>query len=167
MTQKEVAKANDRDLVDQKMRELADAQNSVTTVPTKQERKAQKSQKATAGSSWFDLPKTNLTPELKRDLQILGMRSVLDPKRHYKKENGKIRPPEFSQVGTIIEGPTEYYSGRLLNRERRKNLVEDILAGEATTGRFKRKYEDIQKTKTSGKKAHYKALKEKRRSTRV
>ena len=37
--------------------------------------------KATSGSEWYNLPRTSLTPELKRDLQLLKMRSVLDPKR--------------------------------------------------------------------------------------
>lgn len=89
------------------------------------------------------------------------MRSVLDPKRHYKKE-GKSKAPEFSQVGTVVEGPAEYYSARLLNRERKKTFVEEILAAEAETGRFKQKYNDVQTTKRSGKKAYYKDVKAKR-----
>lgn len=118
--------------------------------------------KATAGSDWFNLPRTDLTPELKRDLQLLKMRNVLDPKRHYKKDNAKTNAPEFSQVGTIIEGPTEFYSSRIPNRERKKTFVDEVLAAEESTGRFKRKYGDIQSSKTSGKKAHYKKLKERR-----
>ena len=118
--------------------------------------------KATAGSDWFNLPRTDLTPELKRDLQLLKMRNVLDPKRHYKKENAKTNAPEFSQVGTIIEGPTEFYSCRIPNRERKNTFVDEVLAAEESTGRFKRKYGDIQSSKTSGKKAHYKKLKENR-----
>lgn len=117
---------------------------------------------ATAGADWFHLPKTNLTPELKRDLQLLKMRNVLDPKRHYKKESRTAQAPEFSQIGTIIEGPTEYYSSRLLNRDRRKTLVEEVLVAEEATGRFRSKYNDIQASKTSGRKAYYKKMKEKR-----
>ena len=118
--------------------------------------------KATAGSDWFNLPRTDLTPELKRDLQLLKMRNVLDPKRHYKKENARTNAPEFSQVGTIIEGPTEFYSSRIPNRERKNTFVDEVLAAEESTGRFTRKYGDIQSSKTSGKKAHYKKLKENR-----
>ena len=70
--------------------------------------------------------------------------------------------PEFSQVGTVIEGPTEYYSSRLLNRERKKTFVEEVLAAEEGTGRFKSKYGEIQVKKMSGKKGYYKNLKEKR-----
>lgn len=119
--------------------------------------------KATAGSDWYNLPKTNLTPELKRDLQLLKMRDVLDPKRFYKKDSSKNAVPEFSQVGTIIQGPTEYFSGRLSNKERKRTLVEEILAGEKATGRLKSKYNDIQAAKTSGRKAHYKKLVDSRR----
>jgi hypothetical protein len=104
-----------------------------------------------------------LTPELKRDLQLLQMRDVLDPHRHYKKEGKRPAVPEYSQVGTIIEGPTEYFNGRLSNKERKRTLVEEVLAGESSNGRFKSKYNEIQAAKTSGKKAHYKKMKATRR----
>lgn len=93
------------------------------------------------------------------------MRSIFDPKRHYKKDNGNALAPEFSEVGTIIEGPTDFYSSRLQNRERKRTLVEEIMQGERSTGRFKNKYNDVQLAKTRGKKAHYKALKAKRAKT--
>lgn len=90
------------------------------------------------------------------------MRNVLDPHRHYKKENGKLGPPEYSHVGTIVEGPTEYYSARLSNKDRKTTFVDEVLAGEHATGRFKKKYGEVQVNKTSGKKAHYKAVQAKR-----
>lgn len=111
---------------------------------------------------WYDLPKTNLTPELKRDLQLLKMRGVLDPHRHYKKESGKMSAPEFSMLGTIREGATEFYNGRIENKQRKRTFVEEVLSGEQETGRFKRKYGEVQAKKTSGKKAFHKALKAKR-----
>ena len=66
-------------------------------------------------------------------------------------------------MGTIIEGPTEYFSGRLSNKERKRTFVEEVLAREKSEGRFKSKYEAIQAAKTSGKKAHFKKMKELRR----
>ncbi|KKK26035.1 hypothetical protein P175DRAFT_0443172 [Aspergillus ochraceoroseus IBT 24754] len=122
-----------------------------------------KMDKPTAGSDWFDLPKTEFTPELRRDLQLLRMRSILDPKRHYKKESAKAQPPKYSQVGTIIEGATEFFSGRITKRDRKKTFVEEALAAENLTGRFKTKYKDIQSSKTSGKKSFYKGLQAKRK----
>jgi len=121
--------------------------------------------KATSGPSWFDMPRTELTPQLKRDLQLIQMRNVLDPHRHYKKEGGKMKAPEYSQVGTIVEGPTEFFTGRIENKKRKRTFVEEVLAGEQETQRFKRKYGELQTKKTSGKKAYYKALKAKRKTS--
>ncbi|PSS18696.1 hypothetical protein M430DRAFT_102419 [Amorphotheca resinae ATCC 22711] len=139
--------------------------NGIRRVQDPLEIKAQAAQakKASAGSDWFNLPATKMTPEFKRDLQLLRMRSVLDPKRHYKKESSKQLVPEFSQVGTIIEGPTEFFSARLSNKERKRTFVEEVLAGENASGRFRNKYGEIQASKSSGKKEYYKKLKAKRR----
>ncbi|GAQ41194.1 nucleolus protein required for cell viability [Aspergillus niger] len=130
--------------------------------PTGSKSKPSSKDKPTAGSAWFDLPKTELTTELKRDLQLLRMRSVLDPKRHYKKEGGKARPPQYSQVGTIIEGPTEFFSSRIAKRDRKKTFVEEALAAEQGNKRFEAKYKDIQSLKQSGKRSYYHNLRAKR-----
>ena len=90
------------------------------------------------------------------------MRNVLDPHRHYRKDNGKMQAPEYSQVGTVVEGPTEFFTGRIENKKRKRTFVEEVLAGEQETGRFKKKYGDVQARKGSGKKAFYKAIKAKR-----
>ena len=94
------------------------------------------------------------------------MRETLDPKRHYKKEESRSLVPEFSQVGTIIEGPAEYFSGRIENKKRKKTLVEEIMEVERDTKRFKKKYNEIQASKTSGKKAFYQKLKDQRKKKR-
>ncbi|KAL4782738.1 Fcf2 pre-rRNA processing-domain-containing protein [Aspergillus varians] len=125
-----------------------------------------KKDKPTAGSDWFNLPETVLTPELKRDLQLLRMRSILDPKRHYKKENSKAQPPKYSQVGTIIEGPTEFFSGRIAKRDRKRTFVEEALVLENENKRFESRYKDVQDKKTSGKKAFYKSLQAKRKTAK-
>jgi hypothetical protein len=109
------------------------------------------------------MPKTTITPQLKRDLQLIEMRSVLDPHRHYKKNNRKGKIPTFSQTGTVIEGPTEFFSSRLNRKDRSKNFVEEAMATEQENGRFKRKYSKIQDAKASGKKAHYKKVLAKRK----
>lgn len=118
--------------------------------------------KETSGPDWFNLPRTDLTPQLKQDLRLLEMRPVLDPHRHYK-NMGKAKIPAFSQVGTVLEGPTEFYSARLNKRDRKQTFVGEIMAGEQDNGRFKRKYAEVQDAKTSGKKAHYKKLLEQRK----
>lgn len=117
---------------------------------------------ADAGSDWFHLPRTNLTPIMKRELQILKMRSVLDPKRHYKRDDSKALASDYSQVGTIIQGPTEFFNSRLLNSDQKRTIASEILAMEESTGRFRSKYDKLQIAKASGKKSFYKKLKDKR-----
>ena len=109
------------------------------------------------------MPKTEITTSLKRDLQLIEMRNVLDPHRHYKKNNRKGKLPTFSQIGTVVQGPTEWFSGRINRKDRSKTFAEEEMRNEAATGRFKRKYNEIQESKTSGKKAHYKKLMAKRK----
>lgn len=75
-----------------------------------------------------------------------------------------MKAPEYSEMGTIVEGPTEFYTGRIENKKRKKTFVEEVLAGEQETGRFKRRYGELQGKKTSGKKAFYKELKAKRKA---
>ncbi|KAI1340451.1 Fcf2-domain-containing protein [Xylariaceae sp. FL0016] len=129
-------------------------------IPEPHRSKKQKTQKADAGERWFNMPRTDLTPELRRDLQLLRSRDVLDPKRHYKKDTLKV--PEYSQVGTIVAGPTDFFNSRLTKKERKRTLLEEVLENEDSTRRFKSKYGEIQATKTSGKKGHYKKMMEKR-----
>lgn len=117
-----------------------------------------------AGSDWYNLPRTSNDPQVKRDLQILKLRSVLAMgKQHFKKDTRKDPFPEFSQVGTVVEGPTDFYSGRLIRKERKRTLVEEVLASGSSLSKFKAKYNEIQERKTSGKKAHYKKLVARRR----
>jgi Fcf2 pre-rRNA processing len=89
------------------------------------------------------------------------MRGTLDPKRMYKRP-GKFAIPEFSHVGRVVEGPTEFFSGRLTNRERRRTLVDEALEAEAASGKLGKRYRDVQLKQRSGKKAFYRNLKARR-----
>ncbi|KAI1331316.1 Fcf2-domain-containing protein [Xylariaceae sp. FL0255] len=117
--------------------------------------------KADAGPNWFNMPKTDLTPELRKDLQLLKMRDVLDPKRFYKKDNSR-GIPEYAQVGTMIPSRTDFFNSRMSKKERKRTLLEDVLETESATKRFKNKYGEIQATKASGKKGQYKKMMQKR-----
>jgi len=112
------------------------------------------------------MPRTNLTPQLKKDLQLLRMRGVLDPKQHWRKDTRRDFVPAFSQVGTLVEGPTEYYSARLTRKERKRTIVEEVLGSTDTNAKFKTRYNDIQTRKMSGKKGFYKKLVAQRRKRR-
>lgn len=92
------------------------------------------------------------------------MRDVLAMgKQHFKKDTRKDPFPEFSQVGTLVEGPTEFYSARLTKKERKRTLVEEVLSSGQALSKFKSKYNEIQERKSSGKKSHYKKLVARRR----
>ncbi|KAL8805498.1 MAG: hypothetical protein Q9200_005406 [Gallowayella weberi] len=156
-----VARVDPAKVINDNERRLANGtrQNHVTGQARMTKSKALKS---TSGSDWFNLPRTNLTPELKRDLQLLKMRSTWDPKRHYKNDSHKPLVPEYSLVGTIIEGSTEHFSSRIAKKDRKKSFVDEIMAAEKANGRLKKKTKEMQTSKASGRKAFYKDLKQKR-----
>ena len=56
----------------------------------------------TKGQDWYGMPATEVTDEIKRDLEVLKMRDALDPKRFYKKNSSKELPKYF-QVKTSVE----------------------------------------------------------------
>lgn len=110
------------------------------------------------------MPRTSNDPQVKRDLQILKLRAVLAlGKQHFKNDTRKDPIPKFSQVGTLVEGPTDFYNGRLNRKERKRTLVEEVLSSGTTLAKFKTKYNEIQDRSRSGKKSHYKKMLARRR----
>lgn len=120
-------------------------------------KKAGKEEQLDSGSKWFNMKQPELTASVKRDLSIIKQRNALDPKRHYKKDKWEI--PKFFQMGTVVEGNTEFYSARMNRRDRGNTLVEEVLNDNDRKKYFRRKYTEIQDKKTSGGKNHYKKVK--------
>ncbi|CCF57752.1 hypothetical protein KAFR_0D01060 [Kazachstania africana CBS 2517] len=118
-----------------------------------------KSKNKSTSNGWFTLPKPddNRRREIQRDLVLIKHRAALDPKRHYKKERWQV-PGRFS-IGTIIEDKTEFFSSRINKKERKQTIIESLMADDERNKYFKRKYNEIQLQKTSGKRAHYKKQK--------
>ncbi|KAI9278560.1 Fcf2 pre-rRNA processing-domain-containing protein [Phascolomyces articulosus] len=115
---------------------------------SRKERKEEREK--TAGRGWFDMGRPDMTPELKRDLQLLKMRHVIDRKRHYKKM-GK-ESAKYFQVGTVIEGATEFHSSRLTRKERKETIVDELMANEQAKDYYKRKYNEGQTRGNNGRK---------------
>ncbi|KAJ2708534.1 dTDP-fucopyranose mutase [Coemansia spiralis] len=111
----------------------------------------------TAGKQWFGMKAPAMTPELKNDLRVLQLRNVLDPKRFYKKSTTAKGIPKYFESGTIVEGPTEFYSGRLTKKERRSNLVDEVLADKQSRDYLKRKIGEIHAHNASGGRSWYQA----------
>ncbi|KDO72193.1 hypothetical protein CISIN_1g0470692mg, partial [Citrus sinensis] len=100
----------------------------------------------------FDMPAATITPELKKDLQLLKLRSAMDPKRHYKKSEAKSKtlPNKIAgvfycdQVGTVVESSTDFFSSRLTKKERKATLADELLS-DPTLGQYrKRKVREIE-----------------------
>ncbi|KAK6506940.1 hypothetical protein TWF481_005398 [Arthrobotrys musiformis] len=131
--------------------------------PVKTEKSKKEKQDKTAGPNWYNMPATAITPEIKRDLQMIKLRNVLDPHKHFKGDDWKGKIPKYFQMGTVIEGPTEYYSARMNKKDRKKSIVDEILSSSGSKSRFRKKYDEIQARKRSGKKEFYKKVKDKRK----
>lgn len=55
----------------------------------------QKQEAKTKGKDWFNLPATKLTDSVRHDLDLIRMRSALDTKRFYKKNETEAYPKYF------------------------------------------------------------------------
>ena len=118
-----------------------------------------KEREKTTGKKWFNLPATELTEEVKRDLEIIKMRSALDPK-HFYKRNDMQGLPKYFQIGKVINSPLEYYNNRLTKKERKRTIVDELMADAEFAKYNKRKYKEIIEEKS---KLHYKAHRHARR----
>lgn len=111
--------------------------------------KKQKGEEAlpqTDTEKWFHIGKTEMTPQVKRDLLVIKHRQALDPKRHYKKDKWVL--PKNFQVGTLVEDKSEFYSSRI-NKKQRSSTILGSLVNETDTNKyFKRKYAEVQDIKT-------------------
>ncbi|XVF49000.1 hypothetical protein PTKIN_Ptkin03bG0233600 [Pterospermum kingtungense] len=112
--------------------------------PSKLNKLIRKQVKDTAGSAWFDMPAPTLTPELKKDLQLLKLRGAIDPKRHYKKDSKSKAVSKYFQVGTVVESVTDYYSGRMTKKERKPTLADELLSDPIVRQYRKRKVREIE-----------------------
>ncbi len=110
----------------------------------------------TSGSKWFNLPAPILTPELKQDLRLMNLRGYLDPKHFMKRvsrQRQKAPFPKYFQVGTVVNGPADFYSGRLAHAERAETFAETILKDQNQKNYLKRKFVEVQKNTSDSKRA--------------
>lgn len=96
---------------------------------------------------WWQLPTTTITPDLKNELRLLHLRSAFDTKTFYKSFDHTKFPDRF-QIGTIVEGPADFYGGRLTKRERKATMTEQLLADPDLTAMRKKRYAKIQEEAT-------------------
>ncbi|KAH8292791.1 hypothetical protein KR054_006455 [Drosophila jambulina] len=94
--------------------------------------------KKTLGAGWFNLPATEINEEIGNELKIIQMRSVLNPKQFYKKNDLKILPKYF-QIGVVEHSALDNYKEKN-TKNTKKSLVDDLLQDEAFQKFNKRRY---------------------------
>lgn len=99
----------------------------------------------TAGENWFNVPKAEITEEIKRDWELLRMRSVL-------KSGGEDavlseNPPEFLQVGIIKDNPIEGQRGRVGRRYRAQTITEALAKDAEFRDFLETKYQKLERKK--------------------
>lgn len=106
-------------------------------------------------SRWFNMQSSVMTKETEQDIQAVKLRNYLDPKRFYKSSDIKGKPKVF-QIGTVIEGAHEFKTARLSKKQRAKGVFDEVIKDRKIRDYSKRKFDEIQQTKRSGKKGSYK-----------
>ncbi|KAM4033380.1 deoxynucleotidyltransferase terminal-interacting protein 2 [Anomaloglossus baeobatrachus] len=102
----------------------------------------------TTGRGWFDMKAPELTDELKNDLKALKMRSAMDSKRFYKK-NDRDGFPKYFEVGTVVDNPLDFYHSRIPKKDRKRTMVEELLADSEFRRNNKKKYMEIMAEKAA------------------
>ncbi|CAL9696245.1 unnamed protein product [Knipowitschia caucasica] len=112
----------------------------------KLKRKAERAK--TTGEAWFNMKAPEITPELKGDLQLLRMRGSMDSKRFYKK-NDRDGFPKYFQMGTVVDNPVDFYHSRIAKKDRKRTMVEELLADAEFRQKNKRKFQTIMAEKAA------------------
>ncbi|NXP32239.1 TDIF2 protein, partial [Leiothrix lutea] len=112
----------------------------------KKQRRAEREK--TTGDGWFGMKAPEITSELKNDLQVLKMRASLDPKHFYKK-NDRDGLPKYFQVGTVVDSPIDFYHSRIPKKQRKRTIVEELLADSEFRRYNKKKYQEIMSEKAA------------------
>lgn len=114
---------------------------------------------SSAGSRWFNIQSQELTPEAKKDINLLKMRAYLDPKRFYKRESKQGKGsafPEVFQFGTVEVSAREFYSARIPKKQRCSSVVDEIISNDNSRSYIKKKFSEIQASKPARKRASVK-----------
>lgn len=105
------------------------------------------------------MPATEMTDELRQDMEVIQMRSVLNPKHFYKKNDMKVLPKYF-QVGTVLPSPLDRYHERGERVSKKRSLVDELLEDAEFQQFNKRKYNEVMAEQSrKGFKKAYKNMK--------
>ena len=89
------------------------------------------------------MPAQELSEEMKDAIKAIQLRSFVNPKKFFKK-NELTKFPKFFQVGTVIEGSTDFKDKRLTKRERKNHVIDELLEEDENLQYSKGKFKEIQ-----------------------
>nr|CDS25670.1 deoxynucleotidyltransferase terminal interacting [Hymenolepis microstoma] len=115
-----------------------------------------KSEKRSKLAEWFDLPRGDFSQENQEDREIVAMRNVLSSDLHTRKADG--RRAHF-HVGTVVDDPGSFYD-RVPRKQRKKNLVDELLANAEYMKKQRRQYAKLQKEKQEKRAAAIRKMKQ-------
>ena len=104
----------------------------------------QKEREKTAGKSWGNMAKVELTDEIKADLRAIRLRNQIFKDRFYKSSESK-KLPEYFQIGTVVDDPKAMggRKDRLTKKQRKGTIAQQFLEEDEAMGFSKRKYESL------------------------
>lgn len=103
----------------------------------KKKSKMERNQWKWGKGGWGDFKMKEKTQDDKNNLEILNMRSTLDPQRHYK--HSDLKAPKFFQIGSIVDNPLNAFD-RLPKKKRKKTLLDELMADEDFRRKTKKQY---------------------------
>ena len=92
-------------------------------------------QKSVQPHQFWEMNTPELTPEVKRELEIISMRGFWDPKSFFKGDKKKKELPKEFEIGTVIAGPLEGKRGTLTRREKKQSIADELAADAAFKAR--------------------------------
>ncbi|RXM33491.1 Deoxynucleotidyltransferase terminal-interacting protein 2 [Acipenser ruthenus] len=150
---KKLKEQNNKDVLLEKSVITPDFEKKESVPPYKESlqqlRKKRREERAkTTGDGWYNMKAPEMTTELKNDLKALKMRSAMDPKRFYKK-NDREGFPKYLQVGTVVDSPVDFYHARIPKKQRKRTIVEELMADSDFRSYNKKKYKQIMTEKAA------------------
>ncbi|GAA5916247.1 Fcf2 domain-containing protein [Sporobolomyces salmoneus] len=128
-------------------------------VPRLSKKQYKANQPHTAGSKWFDMPATPMTPELKREIDAMRLKNALDPKKFMKGGAKNEKIGEFFQVGHIITPNTRATTSNSLPTASKRSFVEELVEDEQARAYAKKKTKEVMQKGMSGRKRQRKGSK--------
>ena len=120
-------------------------QNQLCIGKLNQKRENKKLMKEAAGQTlkgWFNMPKIEMTDEVKDTIRAINLRNFVQKDKFFKK-GANMKQNQYIQIGTIISGDLDSKDKRLSNAEKKRKLELELLNDDVELGFSKKKHSII------------------------